>query len=222
MSSRRLSPDLDPKTAVCDLSSVLIEAGLNPVDEAIKAKFSTYLDLLIRWNARINLTAVRDATGIVRRHFIESIACAQALPTGIRSLLDFGSGAGFPGIPIALCRPKIDVTLAEARAKKAAFLQETVRTLQVKCRVWPRRGEEIGERFDCVTLRAVDRMDRAMAVSAGLVSPDGWLVVLTTASDMDEIRTWVGGGFDWQAGISLPGSRQQLIRMARRSASRGD
>ena len=92
-------------------------------------RFEEYLALILRWNSRMNLTAIRDEEEILARHFVESIACAQHFPEGIGTLLDFGSGAGFPGIPIALCRPEIAVTLAESQSKKAAFLQETVRIL---------------------------------------------------------------------------------------------
>jgi 16S rRNA (guanine527-N7)-methyltransferase len=103
------------------LNGLLTEAGLEAVDSVLAGGFEAYLSLLLRWNARVNLTAVRDEGGILSRHFVESIACARALPAGIATLLDFGSGAGFPGIPIALCRPEIAVTLAESQGKKAAF-----------------------------------------------------------------------------------------------------
>src|ERR1700756_996777 len=87
------------------LSEQISAAGLKPIDAATRARFEEYLTLILRWNARINLTAIRDPKEILSRHFVESIACAQALPGGIANLLDFGSGAGFPGVPIALCRP---------------------------------------------------------------------------------------------------------------------
>jgi len=90
----------------------------------LASEFGAYAALLIRWNARMNLTAVRDEEGILRRHFAESIVCARILPPGITTLLDFGSGAGFPGLPIALCRREIAVTLAESQGKKVAFLRE--------------------------------------------------------------------------------------------------
>ena len=134
-----------------------------------------YLGLLLRWNARVNLTAVRDAEGILSRHFVESIACARALPDGIVTLLDFGSGAGFPGIPIALCRPEMTVTLAESQGKKAAFLQEAVRVLGGSAVVQSRRAELLTHPFDCVTLRAVDRMEAAVSAASRLVGPEGWL-----------------------------------------------
>ncbi|MGB9145730.1 MAG: 16S rRNA (guanine(527)-N(7))-methyltransferase RsmG, partial [Acidobacteriaceae bacterium] len=85
-------------------------------------QLDAYLALLLRWNARMNLTAVRDPESILRRHFAESLFAAEHIPPGVATLLDFGSGAGFPGIPIAIARPEIAVTLAESQNKKAAFL----------------------------------------------------------------------------------------------------
>lgn len=201
-----------------DLGSLFAKAGLQPVDDATKTKFDTYLALILRWNARMNLTAIRDARSIAARHFIESIACAQLLPAGINSLLDFGSGAGFPGIPIALCRPEIAVTLAESHAKKAAFLQEAVRTLKLDCRIWPRRAEELGSQFDCVALRAVDRMERGVASAAELIRPGGSLVVLTTRADLPRIQASAGPKFQWSDPFQLPDSDQLLIGIASKTA----
>ena len=95
----------------------------------------------------MNLTAVRDPQQIQARHFVESIACARNLPADIGSLLDFGSGAGFPGVPIALCRPAIRVTLAESQNKKASFLMEVVRVLKLSSKVFAQRAENLGGRI---------------------------------------------------------------------------
>ena len=89
---------------------MLVQAGEKALDSEGSRRFECYLELLMRWNARLNLTAIRDQEGILSRHFVESIVCARAVPEGVKTLLDFGSGAGFPGIPIALCRPEITVT----------------------------------------------------------------------------------------------------------------
>ena len=114
--------------------------GLGRWTEQTAAKFEAYLSLILRWNTRMNLTAVRTEEAILSVHLVESIACARALPAGISTLLDFGSGAGFPGIPIALCRPEIAVTLAESQGKKAAFLQEAVRVLGITVKVHAAAG----------------------------------------------------------------------------------
>ena len=90
-------------------------------------QLSDYLDLLLKWNTRTNLTAIRDPEEIVRRHFGESLFTATRLPA-CHSLLDLGSGAGFPGIPIQLALPEICVTLAESQNKKASFLREVCGT----------------------------------------------------------------------------------------------
>src|SRR5579859_5161401 len=117
------------------LNELLAASSLAELDPETTGRFEAYLALLLRWNARLNLTAIRDEEGIQSRHFVESIACARAIPEGIVTLLDFGSGAGFPGIPIALCRPEISVTLAESQVKKAAFLQEAIRSLSLSSKV---------------------------------------------------------------------------------------
>ena len=152
------------------LNVLLAEAGLAPLDAVQADRFDSYYSLFVRWNDRINLTSIRDEEGILSRHFVESIACARALPCGIATLLDFGSGGGFPGIPIALCRPEIAVTLAESQGKKAAFLQEAVRVLGLSAKVFAQRAELLETNFDCVTLRAVDKMAEAVKAAARLVA----------------------------------------------------
>lgn len=209
---------LPTREADVDLNAILVADGLSRIDSAQVAKFDDYLALILRWNARMNLTAVRDSTGILHRHFVESIACAQHLPAEIHSLLDFGSGAGFPGIPIAICRPDINVTLAESQGKKASFLREAVRTLELNSRVWDRRAEELGETFDCVVLRAVDRMERAVKAAAGLVRKGGWLGVLSTQSDLANLQMSLAGQFDWSEPFALPGSDQRVLGTAVKAA----
>jgi len=148
------------------------------------SQLSIYLDLLLKWNARTNLTAIRDPQEIVRRHFGESLFAARYLDPATPTLLDFGSGAGFPGLPIALLRPDIQVTLAESQNKKATFLREAVRTLRLATEVWPARVESMAaeRRFHTVTLRAVDNMEAALPVARMRVAAGGRLVLLATAA----------------------------------------
>jgi 16S rRNA (guanine527-N7)-methyltransferase len=201
------------------LNALLAEGGLAALDGGLTKRFEEYLGLLLRWNARVNLTAVRDAEGILSRHFVESIACARALPDGIVSLLDFGSGAGFPGIPIALCRPEIAVTLAESQGKKAAFLQEAVRVLAGSAVVHSRRAELLTQQFDCVTLRAVDRMEAAVSGASRLVGPGGWLAPMTTRGDLEKLKSAAGDGFDWQRPVGMPGGEDRVLALGRRAVS---
>jgi 16S rRNA (guanine527-N7)-methyltransferase len=188
-----------------------LPAHLTP---AAVARFEAYLSLLVKWNARINLTAVRDPEQIVRRHFAEGIFAAEHLPPGAHTLLDYGSGAGLPGIPIAICQPQLAVTLAESQAKKASFLREAVRTLELSAEVWDRRVEDLPDHrvFDCVTLRAVDRMAEACAAAVERIALGGHLMVFTTRRAESALEAIPG--LQWQAGISIPGSEQEILRLA--------
>jgi 16S rRNA (guanine527-N7)-methyltransferase len=199
------------------LNTMLVGASLDPLDEVRTARFADYLALLMKWNVRMNLTAIRDEDGILARHFVESIACARSLPSGIRTLLDFGSGAGFPGVPIALCRPELEVTLAESQGKKAAFLQEAVRVLDLRCQVYSRRAEGLKDCFDCITLRAVDKMDRAVGAAAGLVAIGGWLAIMTTSAELGGHQSAAGAGFRWSEPLSLPGSDDRVLALGERA-----
>ena len=202
------------------LNELLSEAGLPALDPLASARFARYLALIRRWNQRVNLTAVRDDEGILRRHFVESVFCARALPAGIGTLLDFGSGAGFPGIPIALCRPEIAVTLAESNGKKSAFLREAVRELTAPCTVFAGRGESLAGTFDCVALRAVDRMGQATAAGARLVAPGGCLALMTTRSDLEALRTTAGSAISWSQPLDVPGGESRVLALGRAGAPR--
>jgi 16S rRNA (guanine527-N7)-methyltransferase len=196
------------------LDDLLSMAGLPSLAPDRLAKFDEYLALILRWNSRTNLTAVRDPGQILSRHFVESIACAQLLPEGIGSLLDFGSGAGFPGIPIALCRPEIAVTLAESQNKKAAFLQEAIRTLGLNASVFANRAQQVGRQFDCVTVRAVDRMEDAISAASSLVRPDGKLAILTTRQLLPAAQKSADPAFVWMEPLPLPASEQRILALA--------
>jgi 16S rRNA (guanine527-N7)-methyltransferase len=157
--------------------------GNTPVPDTLYANLSVYLDLLLKWNARTNLTAIRDPEEIVQRHFGESlfagIHLAQRLPADA-TVLDLGSGAGFPGLPMQLLLPALKVTLAESQNKKSTFLREVVRTLNLPTEVHAARAETLNSRFDVVTLRAVDNMAQALAAANPLLSTNGLLAILTT------------------------------------------
>ncbi|WP_348263583.1 16S rRNA (guanine(527)-N(7))-methyltransferase RsmG [Telmatobacter sp. DSM 110680] len=207
MSANEISP------ACIGLNELLVSARLEPLSPETVARFDSYLNLILRWNTRMNLTAIRDRQDILTRHFVESIACAQSLPQGIGTLLDFGSGAGFPGVPIALCRPEIAVTLAESQNKKASFLREVVRSVGLQTVVLAQRAEAVGAQFDCVTLRAVDEMARAVRSATALVRESGWLALMTTAADLPEMQQVAGANFDFSQAIPLPGSEERILAL---------
>lgn len=181
------------------------------LEPAMAERFEQYLALLLKWNARTNLTAVREPDEIVRRHFAESIFAAAQVPRKVKTLLDFGSGAGLPGIPIAICRPEITVTLAESQGKKASFLQEAVRTLGLKAEVWAGRVEAMpAERiFDAVTLRAVDKMPQACRTAVERLAEGGWLGVFATRATEEALRA--APGVQWGVGVAIPGADQAIL-----------
>jgi 16S rRNA (guanine527-N7)-methyltransferase len=193
------------------LNALLAASAQPPLDLTQSQHFDTLLSLYLRWNARVNLSAIRDEEGILSRHFIESIACARALPAGISTLLDFGSGAGFPGLPIVLCRLEIAVTLAESQGKKAAWLREAIRVLGLSAKVHSGRAESLATHFDCVTLRAVDKMDRAVQAAAQLVRPGGYLALMTTTAALPALKSAAGAAYSWTAAPFLPGSERLLV-----------
>lgn len=203
---------------IAKLNDLLAEIHQNLLDPAGLQAFDAYLSLILRWNARTNLTAIRDRDGILSRHFVESIVCARAIPTEVKTLLDFGSGAGFPGVPIALCRPEVAVTLAESQGKKAAFLREAVRVLGLAVTVHGGRAETLPIQFDCVAMRAVDKMHEAVPVAEKLVAQAGWLVVMTTHAQLDALQHLAGADFDPFETLPLPGVDRGVIALAQRKS----
>jgi 16S rRNA (guanine527-N7)-methyltransferase len=194
-----------PETRIAHLLTPFLEPPLPPLPlapqpgapaptaplPALLPQLSNFLDLLLRWNARTNLTAIRDPEEIVTRHFGESLFTGRILSQllgGSDSVLDFGSGAGFPGLPIKLLAPSLHVTLAESQNKKAAFLQEARRTLFVD-EIWPRRVEDMpaDRRFNAITLRAVDKMPAALTAAHPRLAPVGFLAVLTSEPEAHAI-----------------------------------
>ena len=183
------------------------------VSPELAAQLLVYLNLILKWNERVNLTSIRTPEEIVRRHFGESLFAAAHLGP-CRTLLDFGSGAGFPGLPIQLARPDVQVTLAESRARKAAFLQEAVRTLKLRTEVWPHRVESLpaDRTFSTVTLRAVDDMSAALAAAA--LRATHALLILGTP------HTPIPPAFALEKTLPLPESRDSVLLIANRLESK--
>jgi len=119
------------------------------------AKLDSHYQLLLQWNAKLNLTRITSLEDAVRLHYCESLFAGLQLPQGETRIADVGSGAGFPGIPIAILRPEYSVTLIESHQRKAVFLREAGRELP-NIRVLAARAEDVAERFDWVVSRAVD------------------------------------------------------------------
>jgi 16S rRNA (guanine527-N7)-methyltransferase len=197
---------------IAELVSPYLAPGAT-VPDPLYEQLATYLDLLLKWNARTNLTAIREPEEIVRRHFGESLFASHHLGE-CATLLDFGSGAGFPGLPIQLLRPDLQVTLAESQNKKSTFLREVVRTLGLNTEVWANRVEAMPapRSFDVVALRAVDNMEVAVAAASQRASKR--LAIL--ASGKQEVP--VLRGFSIAKEINLPGEADlRMLLFARQS-----
>jgi 16S rRNA (guanine527-N7)-methyltransferase len=193
---------------------------------AVLHQFSAYLELLRRWNSRVNLTAVRQPDYIVSRHFGESLFLGTRLFPALAMaqdarLLDFGSGAGFPGLPIKIAVPGLPTVLVESNARKAAFLREVIRSLPIRgADVVADRAEHIVESrpalgpsddfWEVVTLRAVERFELSARLASRLVAPGGTLALLVGEEQARRIPSQLER-FHWSYPERIPLSMQRVI-----------
>ncbi len=204
--------------------SLLLDPFLEqPLSQLLLEQISIYIDLLLRWNARINLTAIRKEDEIVTRHFGESFVLARhVFPADVdRSsssssahVVDIGSGAGFPGLPLKFWAPEIQLTLIESNHKKAAFLREVARELTLtNVNVITDRAESIAGRDDyraeVVTLRAVEDFVTALPVAAKFLATHGTLALLIGAAQVPALDTLTG--IQWREPIPIPESRSRVL-----------
>ena len=159
--------------------------GLQLTTEQLAA-FERYKHELIEWNSRFNLTAIRDENGIEIKHFLDSLTCILAFEPSSppRSLIDVGTGAGFPGIPLKLVYPHLRLTLVESIQKKAGFCQHVVETLGLRqVTVLAQRAEDVGqdpqhrEAYDVATGRAVAPMPTLVEYLLPLVRIGGMVIM---------------------------------------------
>ena len=192
-------------------------------------QFRIYEALLMDWNAKINLTAVRDAEGIRIKHFLDSLSCVPVLgDMNGRSLIDIGTGAGFPGIPLRIFYPELRLTLVDSVGKKADFCQLVVNTLHLKgVKVLKDRSEELGanrehrEKYDAATARAVAVMPVLCEYLLPLVKPGGAMLAMKGETAPEEVKTAsaairkLGGGAPQLTEVNLPGveGRRWLVRI---------
>ena len=174
-----------------------LDAGLAALalDRALAAPLLAYLALLERWNRAYNLTAIRDPREMVGKHLLDSLAM-HAFVRDVGSLADLGAGAGFPGIPLALAYPSLQLTLVESSGKKARFLREAVRTLPLpNARVAESRIEALQEpgRYDAITARALASLPLIVELGGHLLKPGGKLLAMKGAVPDDEIAALPAG-----------------------------
>ena len=180
-------------TGIAELSSEQIAA--------LEAHYQT----LVRWNRSMNLTSISGLEETVERHYCESVFLAASLPPGPLRIVDIGSGAGFPGFPVAVIRPDCSVTLVESHQRKAVFLREVSRALP-NIRVLAKRAEAVGEQFDRAISRAVSYGDLASILKILAESAD----LLTGAEEPPPEM-----GFQWWSTIALPWGKHRFLRTGR-------
>ncbi|MGC8873932.1 MAG: 16S rRNA (guanine(527)-N(7))-methyltransferase RsmG [Chloroflexia bacterium] len=163
------------------------------------ALFRRYYQELCTWNARLNLTTIVDWEAVQVQHFLDSLTCVLALPDSARNapyaIVDIGSGAGFPGIPLKIALPHITLALVESVQKKAAFLTHLVEVLGLQdVRIYSRRAEEVAhfpecrERFDLAVSRAVAPLPVVAEYCLPFVRKGGRMIAMKGRDVQDEIR----------------------------------
>ena len=154
--------------------------------DGTQAKLLAYLELLAKWNRAYNLTAVRDPAEMVTRHLLDSLAVLPFVHA--TTLADLGSGAGLPGIPLAIAQPDLAVTLIESNGKKARFLREAVRTLPLpNVTVREARVQDAAGPFATVTARAFASLGDMLAWGGHLLAPDGRWLAMKGRIDPEEL-----------------------------------
>lgn len=180
-----LTPTLERGIAALGLDAAVLTAPL-----------MQYLTLLHKWNGTYNLTAVRDPAEMIPKHLLDSLSILPYLQSG--ALADLGTGPGLPGIPVALARPDIQVTLVESNGKKARFMREAIRTLKLdNARVAESRIEAVDEpgAYTQITARALATLSEILAFGGHLLGPEGRLLAMkarTTEAEAGELPAgWV-------------------------------
>jgi 16S rRNA (guanine527-N7)-methyltransferase len=172
-----------------------------------------YIQILLHWNEKLNLTAIRNPLEILYRHFCESMFAAGAIPVDKGRLADIGSGPGFPGIPLKIIRPELELCLVESNVKKGTFLAEVVRALKLpNTRVVISRYEELGEELaplDFVCSRAVGEFGPFLEWAGSSHVDAGRVILWIGGRDLEEARK--SKQWEWREPILIPKSLQRYL-----------
>lgn len=210
------------------LQTYAAEYGIT-VDAVACERFDTYASLLVEWNQKMNLTAITDPHEIVLKHFTDSITALPFLPDRENlSLIDVGTGAGFPGIPLAILRGDIQLTLLDSLNKRLTFLEAVCEALSIPATFVHARAEEGGQRaglrenFDVATARAVAALPTLSEYCLPFVKVGGRFIALK-GPDSDTERTAaerairvLGGTLCEVAAISLPAQPHENVETQER------
>ena len=203
--------------SMAPLSARLINKALSEFQLQIApdqvSSIQRYMGMLLAWNEKVNLTAIRDPPEVLYRHFCESMYAASAVPLTAGRLADVGSGGGFPGLALKIARPELQVFLIESNVKKATFLAEVVRELGLAdTRVMVSRYEELGEEIapvDFVCSRALGEFGKFLSWASSERVAASSSVLWVGGRDIDEIKKI--GGWTWREPIPIPKSLQRVL-----------
>ena len=202
------------------IQRALAEFQLSAFEPQVQ-QIQQYIELLLRWNEKVNLTAIRDPLEILYRHFCESMYGAVVMPLEQCRLADVGSGAGFPGLPMKIIRPDLSLVLIESNIKKATFLTEVVRELGLAgVRVLVRRFEELSEEVapvDIVCSRAVGDFEPFLEWASSPMLGTERIALWIGGQDASNIRQRPLEGWEWKEPKPLPHSLRRFILMANRT-----
>jgi 16S rRNA (guanine527-N7)-methyltransferase len=194
------------------ITQLLAPYGFVPSD-SFRDRMRTYISMLLRWNQRISLTTVTDPVEVIRFHFGESLFALSAVPIGDGRLADVGSGAGFPGLPLAMANVDLHVTLIESDTKKATFLSEVVRELDLtNVRVARVRMEELPRDqccFDFIAARALGQHEKLLNWSAMVLSDTGKVVMWL--GEADSAKTSKEPDWQWATALRIPDSERRFL-----------
>jgi len=198
----------------------LLEFKIPSFDDQV-LQIQQYIRILLVWNEKMNLTAIRDPLEILYRHFCESMFAAEAIPLKNGRLADIGSGGGFPGLPLKIMRPGLQVFLVESNIKKVTFLAEVIRELGLNgAQVLARRYEELGEEvapLDYVCTRALGEFPAFLEWATSEQIAAKQVILWIGGRDLEEIqkiRSW-----DWSEPIEVPHSLRRLLLVGTRKSS---
>lgn len=199
------------------IQRALHEFGLTATEQQV-IRIQRYVALLLKWNEKINLTAIRDPLEILYRHFCESMFAAAAVPLERGRLADVGSGGGFPGLPLKIIRDELEVFLLESNAKKATFLAETIRELELeRARVIVSRYQELFEEvtpLDAVCSRALGEFAPFLAWAGSERIAAKQVVLWIGGGDLDTVRK--ERGWEWGGAIPIPQSLRRFLLVGKR------
>ncbi|HTC61223.1 MAG TPA: 16S rRNA (guanine(527)-N(7))-methyltransferase RsmG [Candidatus Saccharimonadales bacterium] len=198
------------------ISQALSVFGISASNEQI-AKIREYVLLLLKWNQSISLTTVTDPDEIVSRHFGESMFANKVIPVENCRLADVGTGAGFPGLPLKILSPAVELVLIESNKKKYAFLSEVVRNLGLKgIEIVPDRFEQIRAetlQVDLISSRALGDFKELLRWSARALKPGGNILLWVGAEDATRLAT--NSSWIWEPATRIPDSQRRFILLGR-------